>query len=109
MLLMEKAYAKVYGSYENIDSGDPSNALRDLTGAPYDIKQEGSPEDFWDFIKKMDEKGFILTCYTKKTDKIEEENELGLISSHAYSILDKREVTYSGGKARLVQIRNPWG
>ena len=106
---MEKAYAKVYGSYENIEGGNPSIALRDLTGAPYENKDEGSPQDFWDYIKTMDDKGFILTCYTKKTERIEEENELGLISSHAYSILDKQEVTYPGGKARLVQIRNPWG
>lgn len=34
MLLLEKAYAKVYGSYEKLMSGVVGNAFRDLTGAP---------------------------------------------------------------------------
>ena len=34
VLLMEKAYAKTYGTYGNIASGLPSDALTDLTGSP---------------------------------------------------------------------------
>lgn len=36
VILLEKAYAKVYGNYWEIVGGDPVHALRDLTGAPYD-------------------------------------------------------------------------
>ena len=35
VLLLEKAYAKAYGSYDDIQGGDPVYAMRDLTGAPY--------------------------------------------------------------------------
>jgi len=34
IMLIEKAYAKVFGSYQVIDGGDPSQALVDLTGMP---------------------------------------------------------------------------
>lgn len=32
--MLEKAYAKVYGSFQHIASGLPVEAIRDLTGAP---------------------------------------------------------------------------
>lgn len=35
-MLLEKAYAKVYGGYSIIEGGNPAIALRDLTGAPYE-------------------------------------------------------------------------
>lgn len=35
VIFLEKAYAKIYGSYEKIESGFPGAALRDLTGAPF--------------------------------------------------------------------------
>lgn len=34
VLLLEKAWAKVNGSYQNINGGDPSTMLQILTGAP---------------------------------------------------------------------------
>ena len=54
VLLLEKAYAKAYGSYENIEGGISSMALRDLTGAPY-FNIDNDPDDIdktWDFIQE---------------------------------------------------------
>lgn len=34
VILLEKAWAKVHGSYERIEAGFAENVLRDLTGAP---------------------------------------------------------------------------
>jgi hypothetical protein len=42
--LLEKAYAKLYKSYEAIESGSPCYALRDLTGAPTETLQNGNAE-----------------------------------------------------------------
>ena len=37
VLLIEKAYAKIYGNYKKIISGMPGEAISDLTGAPYEF------------------------------------------------------------------------
>jgi hypothetical protein len=34
--MMEKAYAKFYGNYENINGGRPKVALADMTGGAVD-------------------------------------------------------------------------
>ena len=36
VLLIEKAYAKLYGNYKKIVSGMPGEAISDITGAPYE-------------------------------------------------------------------------
>ena len=36
-LLLEKAYAKLYGSYLRIEKGIPMNAFKDLTGSPSEV------------------------------------------------------------------------
>jgi hypothetical protein len=34
-MLIEKAFAKIHGNYESIESGDPRTSIDMLTGAPY--------------------------------------------------------------------------
>lgn len=34
VILLEKAWAKLYGSYKQIEAGFPDEPLHDLTGAP---------------------------------------------------------------------------
>lgn len=42
-MLLEKAYAKAYGSYFKIEGGNSAVAFRDLTGAPYINFRETDP------------------------------------------------------------------
>jgi len=111
VILLEKAYAKAYGSYWDIIGGDPVHALRDLTGAPYDrIEDYSDMNAAWEKLKIFNTQNFIITCFTKSTEITEEKSGNGLVSGHAYSILDVREIMDSRGQvARVVQIRNPWG
>ena len=62
-------------------------ALRDLTGAPYENKDECTVDELWTFLWESYMKRFLLTCYTKSTETTEEENQLGILSGHAYAIL----------------------
>ena len=111
VLLLEKAYAKAYGSFWDIVGGDPAVALRDLTGAPFErIADFKNLDDAWKKMMAANSQNFILTCFTKSTQISEEKNSIGIVSGHAYSLLDIQEIRDSRGRpARIMQIRNPWG
>jgi hypothetical protein len=47
---LEKAYAKAYGSYMNIEAGITGRALRDLTGAPYEFITTEDSDKTWKFM-----------------------------------------------------------
>ena len=65
MLLLEKAYAKIYGSYANIESGHTLDALRDLTGAPGESFPTDNIEETWNWLLMNFENGFLLTASSK--------------------------------------------
>jgi calpain-15 len=50
--MMEKAFAKAYGSYEKIEAGLTSEALRDITGSSYNYFENDptKPENTWNFL-----------------------------------------------------------
>jgi calpain-15 len=57
VIILEKAYAKAFGSYWEIVGGDPVHALRDLTGAPYDRIEDFSNLDaVWSQLKEANAK-----------------------------------------------------
>ena len=64
VMIIEKAWAKVFGSYENIEAGFPSEVLRTLTGAPTKTlftKDEKFLGELDDCIKNR----CIMVCSTK--------------------------------------------
>ena len=56
-------------------------------------------------MKNAEKKGFIMATNTKfhGTDSV------GLVSGHAYSIINVKEGIVKGESIRLLRIRNPWG
>lgn len=127
VLLLEKAYASMFGSYENIESGSTMEALNFLTGAPtveLSFEEEKSQpehesslkiiphrrEKIWSFIQENLSKGYLLTASSLSRKEKQAMIESGIISNHAYGLYDARILKMSGGTSiRAVKLRNPWG
>jgi calpain-15 len=112
--LLEKAWAKVYGSYARIDAGLTRECLHDLTGAPTKYYLTGDSrrnEEIWKDISFGEQNNFVMTCGSGDLmDGADLMSSVGLVGSHAYSLLAALTVKDKYGKdVRLVRIRNPWG
>uniref|UniRef100_A0A8C1SIZ1 Calpain-1 catalytic subunit n=1 Tax=Cyprinus carpio TaxID=7962 RepID=A0A8C1SIZ1_CYPCA len=82
--LVEKAYAKLNGSYEALSGGSTTEGFEDFTGGVsemYELRK--APRDLYRIISKALERGSLLGC----------------------SI----DVEFRGLTERLIRIRNPWG
>jgi len=65
VLLIEKAWAKLFGNYQRIEGGTAGEALYPLTGCPTDffIHDEKDDKDaFWKYLKIGDERDFPMVC-----------------------------------------------
>jgi calpain-15 len=135
--LLEKAIAKMYGSYAKIEGGYSFYAFQMLTGDPVQSAQLG--EDGWDLVKwsydraadecggemvgassgddmfdkllEADRAKWIMAAGTDGVDESTAEGGIdsggGLVDGHAYSIISVYKS--EDGAAKLLRIRNPWG
>lgn len=113
--LLEKAYAKLAGSYEALKSGATSEALEDFTGGIteiYDLKQ--APSNLFSIIEKGFEIDSMMGCSIEPDpNAFEAQTPQGLVRGHAYSITKAVLVDVVtpkvSGKIPLLRLRNPWG
>ncbi|XP_062429658.1 calpain-9 isoform X3 [Rhea pennata] len=110
--LLEKAYAKLNGSYEALKGGSTIEAMEDFTGGVgemYEVKR--APDNFYEILEKALKRCSMVGCSidTSSAAESEAKTPFGLIKGHAYSVTGIDEVTYRGRKVQLIRIRNPWG
>ncbi len=129
---IEKALAKLYGSYDAIASGSCVEGLQTLTGEPCEIvylekareklnsseslmaskngslkafKSNENPFYLWKKILRAKQLGYLMTtlCYNKNMKFIDLQRT-GLLRRHIYSILDLVEFDYNGEVINLVKL-----
>ena len=104
--LIEKAFAKLYGSYSSIEGGYTGIGIANLTRSdPYMFRHacfsqlqvsSTDVDDVWRKLVRMWNAGFVMGIAWKKEVH-------GLLTGHAYSILS----LYKIKGRRWVKIRNP--
>jgi len=126
--LLEKAYAKLNGSYEALQAGNIADALVDFTGGVCEstnLQETGFSEDedgrlayFKTMQKAMGERSLIgASISVKNNEDMERRTETGLIMGHAYGVTAIKKITTGEGLFNLfnrehlylIRLRNPWG
>nr|XP_055029050.1 calpain-14 [Misgurnus anguillicaudatus] len=109
--LLEKAYAKVCGSYKDMNAGKISEALKDFTGGPHvTFKLNEATEKLWDVMRRAGNSESLMGCSTAGEGALV--NTVlpnGLVKMHAYTVTGVAEVLCRGQPVKLVRIFNPWG
>eukprot|EP01059_Diplonema_ambulator_P021567 TRINITY_DN3583_c0_g2_i4.p1 TRINITY_DN3583_c0_g2~~TRINITY_DN3583_c0_g2_i4.p1 ORF type:complete len:591 (+),score=158.51 TRINITY_DN3583_c0_g2_i4:2364-4136(+) len=117
---LEKAYAKLHGSYNAIKLGDTCDALADLTGLPVTkLSPEGTLyEETWpvllDLVKRdgvlfFSTQGIDIAALSRSLDVVQSFAEVGLAPGYSFAVLQMMEVQIGNEVVELVQLRNQWG
>lgn len=100
VILLEKAWAKIFKGYQNIVGGLTREALRDLTGAScktFFTRGRGTNiDELWKTIREAEKNNWIMTT---GTDDISNGTDvyikkIGIQGCHAYSLLSAIELIY---------------
>ena len=96
-LLIEKAWAKVNGGYQNIINLWPCDILKALTGAACDvlIHDELNCEELFNELNDIDKNNGICISLTKNNNEV---TQNGLISYHMYILIDTEKIELEKNK-----------
>ena len=116
-LIVEKAWAKIFGSYQRIEAGTAGEAMYPLTGSPHKflLHEEFTNKNYlWDRIIMADKMKFPMATavFSVADDNLNEDEveDANLVDGHAYSLIGAKVVELDNGDSvRLIKIRNPHG
>ncbi|KAJ8966206.1 hypothetical protein NQ314_003686, partial [Rhamnusium bicolor] len=103
--LLEKAYAKFYGCYEQLAQGSTTRALQDLTGGivqSFGLTHQDRFLTFQVLNSAVPRSSLLIATITQLRLRN------GLITQHAYSVTGLARVRGTNGEVPLVRLRNPW-
>ena len=112
VILLEKAFAKLYGNYMSLEVGNIRHALIDLTGCPtltytttYNNNNRPVAADtLWENLKYWNQQKYLIALSTKE---VSSQNAIaGLVKEHAYCL---PRVVEREPNIKLVKVLNPWG
>lgn len=124
--LIEKAFAKLHKNYQALISGNLSDALVDFTGlvseklvildaaGRFNTTYFKNKEAVWDKLYRMNRQEALMGCSIiggkTESEVFVDGVATGLMTGHAYGILDVLEITdVKGRPQRLIKLKNPWG
>ncbi|XP_030574695.1 calpain-1 catalytic subunit-like isoform X2 [Archocentrus centrarchus] len=109
--LLEKAYAKVCGSYTDMNAGTPAEALVDFTGGVHIcINLANPPPNLWEMMCRAGQSKSLMGCGTQQgATSANTVLPNGLVQGHAYTVTGVKEVMSREQIVNLVRLWNPWG
>jgi hypothetical protein len=104
-VILEKAFAKIYGSYKAIESGFGTEVIYAITGAPaFDIDRPsnayGEKDVKWQQLKSSLDNKYPVWASN-------DGGKYGLSDGHAYAVLGIHDET--ARTRRMLHVYNPWG
>lgn len=113
--LIEKAYAKINGGYQNMNGGAPIEAFTDFTaGVEQRFKLNESIEErkaFFHFLMDSLKHSCLMACSINPQNDgsdFEEIKSNGLVVGHSYSITAARYLQVKKELLPMIRLRNPW-
>ncbi|XP_037534124.1 calpain-12 [Nematolebias whitei] len=111
--LVEKAYAKLTGSYGSLKGGNISEGMEDFTGGiAYSLPVTAhTPAVLWRSLGAALSRGSLLSCFIQAHSyrEVGQVTADGLVKGHAYAITDTDKVKRGLDEVLLLRLRNPWG
>lgn len=110
-MLVEKALATEYGSYENLNGGVIDDALNLLTGTAAfrynllneDVKMKIADGSLWQKMMEYRSKVFLIGAGSLPREMMPR-NNMGIVPRHAYVIMDVLECD----SHKLIELKNTW-
>ncbi|XP_072266398.1 calpain-8-like [Pyxicephalus adspersus] len=107
--LLEKAYAKLNGSYEALKGGIPLEALEDFTGGVGELHYfENAPKNLFQILSNALKAKSLVTCSSKSDAGTGEiVVSTNVVKNHAYSVTGAEEVKHYGRQEELLFFMTP--